>query len=149
MPDYHMDFEFSRTFQDIRENILVMPVSVPWNLCEGLRTLDIPWEHLRREAVDRGYAITVSKSGVYEIRLAYAKEGLSRRLQDLTRHCSHAFPIRSSTSDTGRLLTDLLDFAESCGGLQTGERTFECPVHPVRQGAFFRFLHRHRMKRPE
>ena len=58
LPDYHTDLAFSRTLLEVRRQVRILPVAVGWNadltLREETRLLDIPWGHLRREAVDRG-----------------------------------------------------------------------------------------------
>lgn len=58
MPDFHTDLAFSRTLLDVRDYVRILPVSVTWRedltLGRGVRLLDIPWEHIDREAQDRG-----------------------------------------------------------------------------------------------
>ena len=58
MPDYHTDLAFSQTLLDVRHDVNILPVAVGWTprlaLKPDVRLLDIPWEHLRREARDRG-----------------------------------------------------------------------------------------------
>jgi sugar fermentation stimulation protein A len=58
LPDYHTDLAFARAFLDVRRQVRVLPVAVGWNrdltLQPETRLLEIPWSHLRREAVDRG-----------------------------------------------------------------------------------------------
>jgi len=58
LPDYHTDLAFSRTFLDVRPDVRILPVAIGWNrdfsLRDETRLLRIPWDHLRREAEDRG-----------------------------------------------------------------------------------------------
>lgn len=58
MPDFHTDLAFSRTLLDVRDYVQILPVSVTWrgDLTVGrdVRLLDVPWEHIDREAQDRG-----------------------------------------------------------------------------------------------
>lgn len=58
MPDYHTDLAFARTLLDVRKRIRVIPLSVAWSprleLLPRVKTLAIPWDHVDREARDRG-----------------------------------------------------------------------------------------------
>ncbi|MFO7962781.1 MAG: DNA/RNA nuclease SfsA [Desulfobacterales bacterium] len=61
MPDYHTDFEFSRTLLAIRRYVRIIPVSVGWNtdlsLSGRVEHLNIPWRFLEKEVQDRGIYI--------------------------------------------------------------------------------------------
>jgi sugar fermentation stimulation protein A len=63
MPDYHTDFEFSRTLLQVRDRIEVLPVAIEWlpdlSLAARARTLIVPWRELQREVADRGCYILV------------------------------------------------------------------------------------------
>ena len=58
MPDYHTDLNFTRTLQDVRHEVAVIPLAVHWNrdlsLAPETRLLDIPWPYIEQEAKDRG-----------------------------------------------------------------------------------------------
>jgi len=58
LPDYHTDLAFSQTLLDVHDAVQILPVAVGWtaelSLAGPPRLLDIPWDHLRREAQDRG-----------------------------------------------------------------------------------------------
>ena len=58
MPDYHTDLAFSRTLLEVRRDVRILPVAVSWTRAlrpgRTARLLDIPWEHIEREARDRG-----------------------------------------------------------------------------------------------
>jgi sugar fermentation stimulation protein A len=58
LPDYHTDLAFSRTLLAVRRKLDVLPVGISWNpdlsLSGEVRPLAVPWDHLRREAEDRG-----------------------------------------------------------------------------------------------
>jgi sugar fermentation stimulation protein A len=58
MPDYHTDLAFAETLLNVRRQVQILPISVQWNadlmLGDEIRTLEIPWHHLRREVKDRG-----------------------------------------------------------------------------------------------
>lgn len=58
MPDYHTDLAFSRTLLEVRDRVEVLPVSVNWRddlrLGRRAKLLEIPWDHIAREAEDRG-----------------------------------------------------------------------------------------------
>jgi sugar fermentation stimulation protein A len=63
MPDYHTDFEFSRTLLNIRNWVNVVPVSVHWNqdlsFSPKVRLLQIPWDYIEEQARDRGSYLLV------------------------------------------------------------------------------------------
>ena len=68
MPDYHTDLNFSQTFLQVRNRVEVIPVSVRWeedlSLSPKVRVLQIPWDHIEREARDRGsYLLILSLMG--------------------------------------------------------------------------------------
>ena len=58
MPDYHTDLPFSETLLAVRNQLQILPVSVRWtdqlNLAAAVKTLEIPWAHLRQRIQDRG-----------------------------------------------------------------------------------------------
>jgi sugar fermentation stimulation protein A len=58
MPDYHTDLNFSQTLLQLREKLQVIPISVGWDqnlsLSSEVNLLHIPWNHIEREAKDRG-----------------------------------------------------------------------------------------------
>ena len=63
MPDYHTDLAFSRTLLDVREHLRIVPLAVGWTpglrLRANVRLLEIPWEHIEREARDTGSYLTI------------------------------------------------------------------------------------------
>lgn len=86
MPDYHTDISFSRTFLAVRDKVRILPVAIHWNNYlepEGpARLLEIPWDYVERETVDRGVlllqlyfdkpgTVTVEKSRTYSIDAGY------------------------------------------------------------------------------
>jgi sugar fermentation stimulation protein A len=86
MPDYHTDLAFSRTLLDVHDRVEVLPVSVEWNsdlsLGRSGKLLDIPWDHVDREAHDSGAyflilhfeearTITVGRLGEMAVRPGY------------------------------------------------------------------------------
>ncbi len=101
MPDYHTDLAFSRTLLAVRDRVRVLPVSVNWRddltLGRRARLLDIPWDHVAKEAEDRGAYllilhfeqathIMVGKLGVitaqpgYHVYVGSAMNGLDARM---------------------------------------------------------------------
>jgi len=58
MPDYHTDLNFARTLLQVRHRVEIVAVSVRWNqdlaLSPAVRTLQIPWNDVEKEAMDRG-----------------------------------------------------------------------------------------------
>jgi len=58
MPDYHTDLAFSRTLLEVRKKLDILPVAIQWasdlSLCPEVKSLEIPWRHLRREVKDQG-----------------------------------------------------------------------------------------------
>jgi len=58
MPDYHTDLNFSQTLLSLRKSLQVIPISVRWNhdlsLSPNVRLLQIPWNFIEKEAIDRG-----------------------------------------------------------------------------------------------
>jgi sugar fermentation stimulation protein A len=102
LPDYHTDFDFARTFADLRDKLLYRAVSVTWNetltLGKEVRELEIPWGILDEEARDSGcYMLIlhvprdvtisigslgpVTFSGGYYIYVGSAKINLTKRLE--------------------------------------------------------------------
>lgn len=67
LPDYHTDFDFARTFLDLRDRIRLEAIAVEWNsdLIMGprVRKLEIPWDLLRREARDGGSYLLILTLG--------------------------------------------------------------------------------------
>jgi len=67
MPDYHTDLAFSQALLAVRHHVRVLPVAVRWNrdLTRTSRTrlLEIPWEHIEREARDRGSYLLLLRLG--------------------------------------------------------------------------------------
>jgi len=63
MPDYHTDLDFSRTLFEVRDNLRIVPVAIGWSGALALRgrprQLAVPWDHIDREAVDRGNCVVV------------------------------------------------------------------------------------------
>jgi sugar fermentation stimulation protein A len=58
MPDYHTDLNFSQILLGLRKSIQLIPISVRWNhdlsLSPKVRLLQIPWNFIEKEAIDRG-----------------------------------------------------------------------------------------------
>jgi len=58
MPDYHTDPAFSHTLLEVRDDVTVLPVAIPWTddleLAPPARRLTVPWAHVEREMDDRG-----------------------------------------------------------------------------------------------
>lgn len=58
LPDYHTDLAFARTFASLRDKLICRAVSIAWqenlHLGEQVHELEIPWEVLHREALDKG-----------------------------------------------------------------------------------------------
>jgi sugar fermentation stimulation protein A len=63
MPDYHTDLYFTRTLLDVRHSVSIVPIALRWlpdlSLSEKVKTLQVPWQYVEREAVDRGSYILV------------------------------------------------------------------------------------------
>ena len=63
LPDYHTDFDFTRTLQETRKNLLTKAVGIEWRkdltMAPEIRDIHIPWPLLAREAQDRGYYILI------------------------------------------------------------------------------------------
>jgi len=63
LPDYHTDFDFTRTFLSLKDKLVYKAVSVEWkedlSLGENVCELDIPWEILHRESHDSGSYILI------------------------------------------------------------------------------------------
>lgn len=63
LPDYHTDFDFSRTFSFLKDKLMYRAVSISWkedlSLGEDVSELEIPWEVLGREAQDGGSYILI------------------------------------------------------------------------------------------
>jgi len=66
LPDYHTDLAFSRTFLEVKDSVMLKAVAVGWD--EGLRLredfvheLAIPFDLIKREAVDAGVYIIIMK----------------------------------------------------------------------------------------
>ena len=65
LPDYHTDLHFARTMLECRNRIRFFPVSVGWrkdlSLDEKIKSLDIPWAIIEKEAQDRGSYLLILK----------------------------------------------------------------------------------------
>jgi sugar fermentation stimulation protein A len=65
LPDYHTDLHFARTMLECRNRIRFFPVSVGWRkdltLDEKIKSLDIPWAIIEKEAQDRGSYLLILK----------------------------------------------------------------------------------------
>ncbi len=65
MPDYHTDLAFSRTFLDLRNKLMILPVAIQWkgdlSLSSEVKALEIPWDYLEREVDDRGSYLLILK----------------------------------------------------------------------------------------
>ena len=65
MPDYHTDLAFSRTLLDVRSDLRIIPVAIGWSDALTLRgkprLLIVPWQHIEREAQDRGNYVVVAR----------------------------------------------------------------------------------------
>lgn len=63
VPNYHTDYQFSKTFLDVRERVRIIPVAIDWTsdlaIGKKTRSLEIPWDFLEREIKDRGSYIVV------------------------------------------------------------------------------------------
>ena len=63
LPDFHTDLEFSRTLLAVKDRLAITPVAI--GITEGLyvrpkvRVLDIPWDIVKKEAVDGGSYLIV------------------------------------------------------------------------------------------
>lgn len=58
LPDYHTDLEFGRALLAHRDDLRVLPIALKWTedleLSGKPKLLDVPWEYLEQEIVDRG-----------------------------------------------------------------------------------------------
>ena len=66
LPDYHTDLAFSRTFIEVRNQVMLKAVAVGWDAGLGLREdlvheLAVPFDLLAREAVDGGVYIIIMR----------------------------------------------------------------------------------------
>ena len=65
MPDYHTDYEFSKTFLDVRNRVQIFAVAIEWKsdltISRKTRLLDVPWDFLEKEIKDRGSYIIILK----------------------------------------------------------------------------------------
>ena len=65
MPDYHTDYEFSKTFLDVRNRVQILPVAVEWKsdftIGPKPRSLNVPWDFLKKEVKDSGSYIIILK----------------------------------------------------------------------------------------
>jgi sugar fermentation stimulation protein A len=65
MPDYHTDLAFSQALLKVRNKLQILPVAIGWKpdltLEPEVRTLEIPWSHLRQEVKDRGSYLLILK----------------------------------------------------------------------------------------
>ncbi len=65
MPDYHTDLNFARTLLEVRNKVQIIPLSVKWDkdlsLSQEIRILEIPWDHIEKEASDRGSYLLILK----------------------------------------------------------------------------------------
>ena len=63
MPEYHTDLQFSRTLLSAKDKIFIIPLAVEMgedlSLASRVRTLEIPWKLVEREAEDRGSYILI------------------------------------------------------------------------------------------
>lgn len=63
LPDYHTDIAFSRTFLDVRKDLLIKAVGIGWEKDLSLerepRELEIPWHIIEDEAEDGGSYILI------------------------------------------------------------------------------------------
>jgi sugar fermentation stimulation protein A len=101
MPDYHTDFDFSRTMLEMRKDLQIVPVAVRWNedltVDKSVSLLEVPWKYLEREIKDRGSYLLlielgsrkaievgslnkISFAGGYYVYVGSAMNGLSARL---------------------------------------------------------------------
>lgn len=65
MPDYHTDYEFSKTFLDVRNRVQILPVAIEWKpdftIGPKTRSLNVPWDFLKKEIKDSGSYIIILK----------------------------------------------------------------------------------------
>ncbi len=58
MPDFHTDPAFTEAMLAVRDHVPILPLSVGWTprlrLRKAMKLLEIPWDHVAREARDRG-----------------------------------------------------------------------------------------------
>jgi sugar fermentation stimulation protein A len=58
MPDFHTDYDFSTTMLDIKNDLVILPVSIEWSpdltIGRNVKILEIPWDYLQQEVKDRG-----------------------------------------------------------------------------------------------
>ncbi len=63
MPDFHTDYDFSRTMLAVKNELMVLPVAVKWGsdltIDREVRIVEIPWEYLQQEVKDIGSYLLV------------------------------------------------------------------------------------------
>lgn len=63
LPDYHTDFNFSKTFHSLKNKLMYRAVGISWkedlSLGDDVRELEIPWQVLAKEAHDGGSYILI------------------------------------------------------------------------------------------
>lgn len=112
MPEYHTDLEFSRTLLSAKDKISLIPLAVEMgkdlSLASRVRTLEIPWGLVEREAEDRGSYILIlrlparknieiGKLGRLQFKAAYylyagsAQKSLTQRLERHRRERKNLF----------------------------------------------------------
>ncbi|MEN2995329.1 MAG: DNA/RNA nuclease SfsA [Thermodesulfovibrio sp.] len=102
LPAYHIDFEFSKTFMEIREKVDIRAVSLDWDssfsYVKTVKELEIPFEFLQKVLKEKGVyllvtyldtpkSIVIGRLGNIHFRKGYyvyvgkAKRGLFRRIK--------------------------------------------------------------------
>jgi len=58
MPDFHTDYDFSTTFLEAKDHLMILPVAIEWSpdltIGPEVKSLEVPWDYLREEIQDRG-----------------------------------------------------------------------------------------------
>jgi sugar fermentation stimulation protein A len=67
IPDYHTDFDFSRTLLELKDDLLIKPVTLSWSKdlqpSQEVKEVKIPWWLIEGEAHDRGSYIIILRLG--------------------------------------------------------------------------------------
>jgi sugar fermentation stimulation protein A len=104
MPDYHTDLAFAKTLLAVRDRVTILPMAVAWTdsfvIERPPRLLPIPWEHVEREAEDRGAYILVGRvepgaampSGFYLV-VGWCEDGLAAFLRSATQSGRRLSPV--------------------------------------------------------
>ena len=67
MPDFHTDYDFSLNLLKVRNDLMILAVTIEWksdlSIGQEVRILEIPWGYLRQEIGDRGSYLLVLELG--------------------------------------------------------------------------------------